>query len=85
MSRDFNTPQREDWNGPIHKILKAVDNHTNLYLKTEDIWHEEQAEYLRKYVDGLKTWIHKARKERKLGVPEFSFCLSSSCQTCFYI
>jgi hypothetical protein len=63
MSRDFNTPQREDWNGPIHKILKAVDNHTNLYLKTEDIWHEEQAEYLRKYVDRLKTWIHKQEKK----------------------
>ena len=58
MSRDFNTPQREDWNGPIHKILKAVDNHTNLYIKTGDIWHEEQAEYLRQYVHRLKKWIH---------------------------
>ncbi len=63
MSRDFNTPQREDWNGPIHKMLKAVDNHTNLYIKTGDIWHEEQAEYLRKYVDRLKTWIHKQEKK----------------------
>jgi len=59
MSRDFNTPQREDWNGPIHKILKAVDNHTNLYLKTGDIWHEEKAQILREYVLELKDWIIK--------------------------
>ena len=59
MSRDFNTPQREDWNVPIHKILKAVDNHTRLYLETGDKWHEEKARMLRKYVLELKEWIHK--------------------------
>ena len=63
MAREWNNPTREPWNGPIHRILKAVDNHTNLYIKTGDIWHEEQAEYLRKYVAGLKTWIHKQEKE----------------------
>ena len=63
MSREWNNPTREPWNGPIHRILKAVDNHTKLYIKTGDIWHEEQAEYLRKYVAGLKTWIHKQEKE----------------------
>jgi len=57
MSRDFNTPIREPWNGPIHRILKAIDNHTDIYTKTGDIWHEEQAEYLRKYVYRLKDWI----------------------------
>ena len=62
MSREWNNPTREPWNGPIHRILKAVDNHTKLYIKTGDIWHEEQAEYLRKYVAGLKTWIHKQEK-----------------------
>ena len=62
MSRDFNTPQREDWNGPIHKILKAVDNHTNLYLKTGDIWHEEKAQILREYVLELKDWIIKEER-----------------------
>ena len=59
MSRDFNTPQREDWNGPIHKILKAVDNHTKLYLETGDKWHEEKAQILREYVADLKDWIIK--------------------------
>ena len=62
MSRDFDTPQREDWNGPIHKILKAVDNHTRLYLKTGDEWHEKKAQILREYVSDLKDWIHKEEK-----------------------
>jgi len=57
MSREWNNPTREPWNGPIHRILKAVDNHTKLYLETGDIWHEEQAEYLRQYVYRLKDWI----------------------------
>jgi len=57
MSRDFNTPIREPWNGPIHRILKAIDNHTDIYIKTGDTWHEEQAEYLRQYVYRLKDWI----------------------------
>jgi hypothetical protein len=57
MPREWNTPDRECWNGSIHKILKAIDNHTDFYIKTGDTWHEEQAEYLRKYVYNLKDWI----------------------------
>jgi hypothetical protein len=45
-SREWNNPIREPWNGPIHKILKAIDNHTKLYLKTGDKWHEEKAQIL---------------------------------------
>jgi len=59
MSREWNTPIREPWNAPIHQILKAIDNHTRIGMKTEDPWHEEQAEILRKYVKDLKVWIHK--------------------------
>jgi hypothetical protein len=59
MAREWNTPKRECWNAPIHNILKAIDNHTRLHLKTGDSWHEEQAEILRKYVKDLKVWIHK--------------------------
>ena len=62
MSREWNNPTREPWNGPIHRILKAVDNHTKLYVETGDIWHEELAEYLRKYVHRLKTWIHQQER-----------------------
>jgi len=58
MPREWNTPKRECWNAPIHQILKAIDNHTLLYLKTKEIWHEEQAKILRKYISDLKTWIH---------------------------
>jgi hypothetical protein len=57
--RTFNTPIREPWNAPIHNILKAIDNHTKQYLKTEDPWHEEKANMLREYLHELKTWIHK--------------------------
>lgn len=58
MPREWNTPVRECWNAPIHNILKAIDNHISIYLKTGDVWHIEQAELLRKYVSDLKTWIH---------------------------
>jgi len=59
MPREWNTPKRECWNGPIHHILKAIDNHTRIYLETKNPWHEEQAGILRKYVSDLKTWIHQ--------------------------
>ena len=58
MSRDFNTPQREHWNSKIHNILKTIDLHTELHLKTGNIFHWNQAQILRKYVSDLKTWIH---------------------------
>jgi hypothetical protein len=50
MPREWNTPHREKWTAPIHQILKAIDNHTSLYIETGDVWHEEQAQILRKYV-----------------------------------
>jgi hypothetical protein len=63
MPREWNTPKRDPWNGPIHNILKAIDNHTRLWLETGDLWHEEQANILRTYVKDLKIWIH--RQERR--------------------
>lgn len=59
MPREFNTPHREKWNAPIHYILKAIDNHTRLWMKTGDYWHEEKANILREYLKELKIWIHK--------------------------
>lgn len=59
MPREWNTPKRECWNPPIYQILKAIDNHTRLYMETGDFWHEEQAQILRKYIKDLKEWIHK--------------------------
>ncbi len=59
MPREWNTPIREPWNSPIHHILKAIDNHIQLSIKTGDPWHEEQANILRKYVKDLKVWIHR--------------------------
>ena len=62
MSRTFNTKSRECWNAPIHQILKAIDNHTRLWMETGDYWHEEQANILRKYVADLKNFIHREEK-----------------------
>ena len=59
MPREWNTPKREPWNAPIHNILKAIDNHTQEYFKSGDLWHLEKAEALRVYLTELKTWIHK--------------------------
>jgi hypothetical protein len=28
-------------------------------MDTNDVWHEEQAQILRRYVKDLKVWIHK--------------------------
>ena len=53
----FNTPVRENWNASIHHILKAIDNHTALFLKTGLPWHKQKAEELRTYLHELKTWI----------------------------
>ena len=59
MPREWNTPHREKWNAPIHQLLKAIDNHTFLFLKTGDVWQEEQAQILITYIKNLKVWIHK--------------------------
>lgn len=56
---EWNTPHREKWTAPIQQILKAIDNHTSLYIETGDVWHEEQAQILRQYIKDVKVWIHK--------------------------
>jgi len=64
MPREWNTPKRERWNAPIHQILKAIDNHTRLWMETGDPWHEEKANVLRNYLHDLKTWIHHQEGRR---------------------
>jgi hypothetical protein len=56
--REWNTPVREPWNPVIHQLLKAIDSHTQQYLRSGDIWHLHKAQGLRVYVSELKTWIH---------------------------
>ena len=55
--RTWNTPVREPWNPIIKHCLNAIDYHIDLYLKTNDIWHLDQADRLRKYLHDLKNWI----------------------------
>ena len=55
--RTFNTDVRKPWNPVIHNILKAIDNHSLQFLKTGEPWHEEKAEFLRRYISDLKEWI----------------------------
>lgn len=62
--RTFNTPHRIKWNTPIAQILKAIDNHTEEYLKTGDSWHSNQAQILRTYIHELKTWIHSNEQSK---------------------
>jgi len=57
MPREWSTNVRDPWNAPIHQILKAIDNHTRLYLETGDPWHATQAEILRQYLGALKDWV----------------------------
>lgn len=60
--RTFDTEVRCCWNAPIHHMLKAIDNHTALYLQTGLPWHEEKAAMLRGYVHELKAFIHAQEK-----------------------
>lgn len=48
---------RSKWNERIFHIIKAIDTHVDLYLKTLDPWHMKQAEYLRRYIYELKDYI----------------------------
>lgn len=64
MSRTFNTPKRENWNAPIHQILKAIDNHNQEYFKSGNSWHLEKADMLRDYLKELKTWIHRQENRK---------------------
>lgn len=57
--RTWNTPTREPWNPVIKHCLNAIDLHVDLYLKTHDSRHMDQAKLLRGYVLELKQWIHE--------------------------
>ena len=50
---------REPWNVLIHQSLQAIDRHNMLWISSGDCWHLQQAQVLREYVSGLKTWIHQ--------------------------
>lgn len=63
--RTWNTPIRERWNAPIHHCLKAIDSHIDLYLRTGNKWHLQQAEVLRCYLRQLKDWIHSEEDRLK--------------------
>ena len=57
MPREWSNKTRDAWNTPIHQLLKAIDNHTQEYLKSKDVWHLKKAEDLRQYISELKDWI----------------------------
>jgi len=63
MPREWDTDTRYLWNPKIHNILKTIDLHTELYLKTGNDFHHNQAKILRKYISDLKTWIHSEEIE----------------------
>ncbi len=58
MPREWDNPIRNPWNPKIHNIIKTIDLHVDLYIKTGDEFHLNQSEILRKYVKDLKIWIH---------------------------
>lgn len=57
--RTWNSPVREPWNPRIHSILKTVDLHVEMYIKTGDPFHLKMADCLRCYIMQLKDWIHE--------------------------
>jgi predicted NAD/FAD-binding protein len=67
MPREWDTPVRESWNVPIHQIIKAIDNHTRLYLETGNPWHRECADGLREYLHKLKTYIQSQEAQENQG------------------
>lgn len=65
MPREWDNDIRHPWNPKIHNILKTIDLHIELYLKSGDTFHLTQAEILRKYVYDLKTWIRNCEEASK--------------------
>ncbi|NBW58339.1 hypothetical protein EBR43_11290 [bacterium] len=59
MPREWDNPIRKPWNPKIHNIIKTIDLHVELYIKTGDEFHLKQSEILRNYIKSLKLWIHK--------------------------
>lgn len=60
--REYNTAHREPWNDFIRESLKAIDTHNTMYFKTNNLWHLEKAEELRRHITELKEMIK--RQER---------------------
>jgi hypothetical protein len=65
MPREWSNNTRDPWNDKIHAIIKAIDQHTKLYLQSGEEFHNEQANFLRRYVVDLKSWIHKQEQINK--------------------
>jgi hypothetical protein len=63
MPREWVTETREPWCLKIAQLLKTIDLHTEFFIKTGDVFHQEQAEYLRAYVYNLKDWIKKGESK----------------------
>jgi len=61
--RTWDSPVRSPWNPKIHNMLKSIDLHVELYMKTGDVRHLEMAERLREYVRQLKNWIHETESK----------------------
>lgn len=62
MPREWDNDTRNPWNPKIHNILKTIDLHTEMHLKTGDEFHYIQSRILRQYVRDLKDWIHNTEK-----------------------
>lgn len=62
MPREWSNNTRDPWNDKIHTTIKAIDQHTKLYLESGDEFHNKQSKILRNYVNELKSWIHKQEK-----------------------
>jgi hypothetical protein len=63
MPREWVTETREPRCPKIAQLLKTIDLHTEFFIKTGDVFHQEQAEYLRAYVYNLKDWIKKGESK----------------------
>lgn len=58
-NRTYTPVYRQPWQDPIRFITKAIDEHTHLYLSTNNRWHYQQAEILRRYLSDLKAWLSR--------------------------
>lgn len=55
--RTWDSVVRSPWNPKIFNLLKAIDLHVELHLKTGDSRHLVMAQTLRQYLYVLKDWI----------------------------
>ena len=57
---------RDQWQQHIIAVIKTIDEHSQEYMRTNDLFHKQQHDYLVEYVHRIKTWIKNCEAKESL-------------------